>query len=294
MTVTQWRTGLSPAEQISVRALVAAAERVDGVAPVGEQVLRELSGARTDHLLVADESGTVLGYLNLASGGTDATAELAVHPQARRRGIGTALITAAIAHCDNPIRFWSHGTLPSAQALAVKLGLRPVRQLVQMHRSLTRVPENVSLQGLSIRTYAGVGDNPELLRVNNAAFAWHPEQGGWTESDIAERLAVPWFEPEGLFLAFDDSTGALCGFHWTKVHDAALGEVYVLGVDPAAQGRGLGRALTIHGLGHLAGRLSDDEPGVMLYVESDNVAAIKTYESLGFTRVAVDTAYASA
>jgi mycothiol synthase len=30
----------------------------------------------------------------------------------------------------------------------------------------------------------------------------------------------------------------------------------------------------------------------MLYVESDNAAAIKTYRGLGFTVVGVDTAYA--
>ena len=110
-----------------------------------------------------------------------------------------------------------------------------------------------------------------MLRVNNAAFSWHPEQGGWTEvRRRAGRAAV--VRPEGLFLAVDDTTGELVGFHWTKVHDESLGEVYVLGVDPAAQGRGLGRALTLVGLrasgaptGHAVSRLT-----VMLYVESDN------------------------
>jgi mycothiol synthase len=136
-----------------------------------------------------------------------------------------------------------------------------------------------------------------LLRVNNAAFSWHPEQGGWTESDVVGRVGEAWFDPEGLLLAHDGQS--LLGFHWTKVHDdgpgSGLGEVYVLGVDPSAQGRGLGRALTLLGLAHLSRRLGQHHDAtVMLYVESDNVAAIRTYESLGFVLTGVDTAYAAA
>jgi mycothiol synthase len=74
-----------------------------------------------------------------------------------------------------------------------------------------------------------------------------------------------------------------------------MGEVYIVGVDPAAQGRGLGAALTLRGLHHLAERL--DGPGrdaqVMLYVEADNSAAVKTYRRLGFDVVNADVAYAT-
>ena len=131
--------------------------------------------------------------------------------------------------------------------------------------------------------------------MNNAAFAWHPEQGGWTDAEIAERRAEAWFDPDGLFMAFDEQSGALLGFHWTKVHSAILGEVYVVGVDPAAQGRGLGGLLTLIGLHHLAERLTVDgvEPDVMLYVEADNTAAVKTYERLGFDIANTDVAYAA-
>lgn len=285
MTAAYWRNSLSPADRRGVAALIAAAEVADGVSPVGEQVLRELGADRTAHLLAPATDGSIIGYLNLSG----EIAEVVVHPAARRRGIGTALVRAATERAGPGVRFWSHGTLPAARALAAALGLRPVRALVQMRRPLADIPEFSVPQGISIRTYQGGVDNPELLRVNNAAFDWHPEQGGWTEADVAERIAEPWFDPAGLFLAYDDS-GALAGFHWTKVHDERLGEVYVLGVDPAAQGRGLGRALTLHGLGHLHRRLGLRE--VMLYVESDNVAAVKTYESLGFTAAGVDTAYA--
>ena len=147
---------------------------------------------------------------------------------------------------------------------------------------------------MRIDTYRGQDDDAELLRVNNAAFAWHPEQSGWKPADIAERRAEPWFDPAGLFMAFDEQTGRLLGFHWTKVHDESLGEVYVVGVDPAAQGRGIGATLTLVGLHHLAERLSgSDRPTVMLYVEADNSAAVNTYRRLGFEVSSVDVAYAA-
>ena len=213
------------------------------------------------------------------------------------RGIGAAMGRAALARSAGRNRFWAHGTLPPAQATASALGLVAVRELVQMRRSLRGVPEPRIPTGVRIRTYAGTSDDAELLRVNNAAFAYHPEQGGWTAAELEERRGEPWFDPAGLFLAFDDASNdrALLGFHWTKVHpdQPGLGEVYVVGVDPSAQGRGLGQALTAVGIASLrrAAGTAPAEPTVMLYVESDNVAAVRTYESLGFTTYSVDTAY---
>ena len=216
-----------------------------------------------------------------------------VLPRRRRRGVGAALVRTALAHPGEQVRFWAHGTLPAARALAAALDLRAVRELVQMRRTLLDVPEPSVPHGVSVRSYSGPGDIAELLRVNNAAFSWHPEQGGWTRSDISARTGESWFDPVGWFLAVDDATGTLLGFHWTKVHADDTGEVYVLAVDPAARGRGLGRLLTLVGLRHLARRLGHRQgAAVMLYVESDNAAAIRTYEALGFTVAAVDTAYA--
>lgn len=295
MTIVRRCSVLSPGDQDAIRDLVAVAEREDGVAPVGEQVLRELGQQRTEHFVVS-EGDRVVGYLNLAPGRdeADTTAELVVRPDARRRGIGSALVHEALETSDGKARFWAHATLPQARALARKLDLTPVRELVQMSRSLRDLVEVPESEGVSMRTYQGPTDIAEFVRVNNAAFAWHPEQGGWTESDFAERASEPWFDPAGLFLAVDDATGDLLGFHWTKIHDGNLGEVYVIGVDPTAQGRGLGKALTVVGIAHLAHRLGHlDEPAVMLYVESDNTAAIATYESLGFGVASVDTAYSS-
>lgn len=291
MTSLEWRAGLSAYEQRAIREVIDAATAADGVAPVGDQVLRELPHDRTRHLL-AVEDGEIVGYLNLTA--EPAMAELVVHPTARRRGIGSQMARTGLAAGGAGTRIWAHGNLAPARATAAALGLVVVRELLQMRRPLTGLPPVTIPEGVRFATYSGPADDAELLRVNNAAFDWHPEQGGWTESDVAERRAEPWFDPAGLFLAFDDRTGALLGFHWTKIHDADLGEVYVVGVDPAAQGRGLGGALTLIGLHHLAERLSDSsQPTVMLYVEADNSAAVKTYQRLGFEIFAVDAAYAA-
>ena len=254
-----WRTGLSDDDQGRIRALVAAAEALDGVAPVGDQVLRALSHDRTRHLLALDDDGDILGYLNLAPADEEAPAmaELVVHPSARRRGFGSAMARVGLAEGGDGARIWAHGNIEAARATAAALGLVVVRELLQMRRPLDDLPAVTVPDGVRIATYSGPADDAELLRVNNAAFAWHPEQGGWTEADIAERRGESWFDPDGIFLAFDEPTGKLLGFHWTKdCTNSDLGEVYVVGVDPAAQGRGVGAALTLVGLHHLAGALT--------------------------------------
>jgi mycothiol synthase len=302
VTTPQWRATLVADERQQIRELVTAATESDKVAPVGEQVLRELANSRTAHLLATgaypgSTGEKVVGYLNLATGPEDGSgmAELVVHPQARRCGIGAAMIRAALSKTAGQNHFWAHGTLEPARAAAAALGLAPVRELMQMRRPLAGITAPALPDGVRIRTYAGAADDAELLRVNNAAFAAHPEQGGWTAADLAERRAEPWFDPEGLFLAFNEQTDALLGFHWTKVHhkEAGLGEVYIVGVDPSAQGGGLGALLTSVGIAFLARRLGGAaQPRVMLYVESDNTAALRTYRRLGFTEYSVDTAYA--
>ncbi|WP_082943712.1 mycothiol synthase [Mycobacterium sp. 1274761.0] len=292
----RWRTGLSDEEQRAVRALIAAATTEDGIAPVGDQVLRQLAHDRTRHLLALD-GDTVVGFLDLAPATDDAPpmAELVVHPESRRRGIGSAMARAALTEGDSGTRIWAHGNLAPARATAAALGLSAVRELLQMRRPLASGLPPVSIpSGVRIDTYRGPQDDAELLRVNNAAFSWHPEQGGWTQADIDERRGEAWFDPQGLFLAYDQQSGRLLGFHWTKVHDESLGEVYVVGVDPAAQGRGLGATLTLVGLHHLDERLSRAaEPAVMLYVEADNSAAVNTYRRLGFDVSNADVAYAA-
>ena len=205
MTPIGWHRALSDADQQRIRDLIAAASAHDGVAPVGDQVLRELPGDRTRHLLAVDGDGSV-GYLNLAPAGAEAPAmaELVVHPRARRRGIGSAMGRIGLSEGGPGARIWAHGNLEPARGMAAALGLTVVRELLQMRRPLTDLPPVEIPDDVRIATYAGPDDDAELLRVNNAAFAWHPEQSGWTDADIAQRRGEPWFDPRGLFMAFDE------------------------------------------------------------------------------------------
>ncbi|MEU4806673.1 mycothiol synthase [Actinosynnema sp. NPDC023587] len=272
--------------------LLDAAAREDGVAAVGEQVvLRLRPGARgSDHLL-ARSGETLVGYLHLDLFGDAAdnkVAELAVHPGHRRRGVGTALVRAAAERAE-PLRIWAHGGNPGAPALAAKLGYRKVRELLRLRRPLDdALPEATLPDGVVLRPFEPGRDEAAVVYVNHRAFSWHPEQGAMSIEDVREKEHERWFDANGFLLAVDGD-GRLLGFHWTKAHTPDLGEVYVVGVDPDAQGGGLGRALTLAGLAHLR-RSGIGE--VMLYVESDNAAALAVYERLGFTRWDSDAQYA--
>jgi mycothiol synthase len=270
-----------------VGALVEAAAGADGVAPLSEHALLALRAGRGG--LVARDGGTVAGYAHLdpATDDEPAAGELVVHPDFRRRGHGRALLRALREKAGGPLRVWAHGDLPAAAGLAESEGMARVRALFQMRRPAEGpLPEPAVAEGVRLRTFEPGRDEEAWLRVNARAFADHPEQGAWTIEDVREREEEDWFDPSGFFLA--ERGGELAGFHWTKVHPGGIGEVYVVGVDPDAQGLGLGRTLTLTGLHHLrdTGRTQ-----FMLYVDESNTAAVRLYESLGFTRFAVDVMY---
>jgi mycothiol synthase len=291
---------LDPGELAAVALLVERATEADGVRPLSEHVMLHLrhGGDSVDrHLLAYADGDRLAGYAHLDT--TDevagASAELAVDPALRGQGFGRRLVQQLLAESpDGRLRLWSHGGLPAAATLAASMGFTLSRSLWQMRRSLfAPLPQPVLPDGVYVRTFRPGQDDAAWLALNARAFAGHPEQGRWTQEDLAHRLSERWFDPAGFFLA-ERAGDHLVGFHWTKVHGAGahghepIGEVYVVGVDPAEQGQGLGRSLTLVGLQHLraAGLAS-----VLLYVDADNTAAIRLYTGLGFTRWDVDVMF---
>ncbi|MFD3513636.1 mycothiol synthase [Streptomyces sp. NPDC058657] len=290
---------LDERQATEVLALLAGAARTDGVQAVSEQGRLAIKGGRrsgVSHLLVHDDGGVLVGYAQLED--TDPVeapaAELVVHPERRGHGFGRALGDALLAASGRRLRVWAHGGKAAARHLAQALGLALFRELRQLRRPLGKVDEldiaePVYPQGVRVRTFVPGQDDAAWLAVNAAAFAHHPEQGSLTQRDLDDRMAEEWFDPEGFFLAVAEDDGRIVGFHWTKVHrQEQLGEVYVVGIAPDAQGGGLGKALTATGLRHLA---AQGLPTASLYVDADNVAAVTVYERLGFKTYETDLMY---
>ncbi|WP_433332638.1 mycothiol synthase [Spirillospora sp. CA-294931] len=287
MSEARGPAALPEAEIAEVLELVEAAAAADGVGPLSEHALLALRNGAPGLTVVSGGAIVAYAHLDPATGGESAAGEFVVHPSHRRRGHGRTLLRALLTAAGGSLRVWAHGDLAAAAKLAGSEGLDRVRVLFQMRRpGPGPLPDAAVAEGVRLRTFVPGEDEDAWLRVNARAFAHHPEQGAWTIDDLLQREREPWFDPSGFFLA--EREGTLLGFHWTKVHPDGLGEVYVVGVDPDAQGLGLGRTLTLAGLRHLRDR---GVPHVLLYVDESNAAAVRLYESLGFTRHAVDVMY---
>ena len=318
-------THLDAQQILGVNKLLEQATIADGARPLNEHAWLHLrhGGDEQGHHVLAVLAGrsnedtdqqTIVGYahVDITDQVEGASAELAVLPEMRNRGIGQQLVYQAIALSpDGRLRLWAHGETPGAQALAQSSHFEKPRSLWQMRRSLfAPIPQPEIPSGIQIREFDESKDIDAWLDINKRAFAHLPDQSSWTETDLRRRLAESWFCPEGFFIAERISDSQVVGFHWTKAHgdppsghhhphddrprgEAShnhdpIGEVYVLAVDPEAHSRGLGRALTLVGLNFLR---SLGLGQAMLYVDSDNTRAIKLYTGLGFVHWDSDVLY---
>lgn len=296
-----WTPALTAEQRRGAKELVTAATDADGVSPLSEHVLLHLGDPASLgalHLLLRTPADELAGYAQLdVTDAHGARAEVVVAPAYRRQGYGAALVRLLRERAgDRPLHLWAHGQGEAAAALAQKIGFRRTRVLWQLVlRSDVMLEEPSWPVEVRVRTFAVGRDEAAWVALNAAAFADHPDQGSWTRADLELREHEDWFDPHGFFLAEQPGRAGLAGFHWTKVHPAdanrdQVGEVYVIGVAPAAQGTGLGKALLLQGLSYLRG-LGLGE--VILYVDDDNTTAMRLYERMGFTRAHADVTYES-
>ncbi|MFP5316912.1 MAG: mycothiol synthase [Acidimicrobiia bacterium] len=296
---------LGRADVDAVTELLEVANEVDHHHPLDEHRWLDLvQGGREGFAgLVAWEPGHdhPVGYAQLSREPSPTRAgswalEFVVDPHHRDTDpeIGLRLVEAALdvvrEEGGGHVHMWVPKPTPLHDRIAEATGLRRGRQLLQMRRPLPLDDElGAEGAGLAVRPFIPGFDDEPWLVVNNRAFRWHDEQGGWTLDTLKARQAQDWFDPAGFLL--HERNGRLAGFCWTKVHTdhtPPLGEIYVIAVDPDFQGQGLGRRLVLAGLDWL-GR-NRIETG-MLYVDRDNAPAVRLYESLGFTLDHVDQAY---
>lgn len=299
----------------SVHTLAHAATVADGVAPLSEQTLLSLGtdSPTLTHALARNRAGTVVGYAQIDRGGEFASAEILVHPDHRRRGTGKLLLRISTRDATLParsgepgdarkgLRVWAHGDLPAARAFAQAAGLTVVRELLVLERTLDGSKTGPTLpDDVELRTFDPASEDAHVwVALNAQAFADHPEQGRLTTDDVAARMAEEWFDPAGLQLLWPRSphdpqaTPRPLGYVWTKIptgqpEASREGEIYAIGVDPGAQGRGFGRMLLDAGFAHVA---RQGAKRVILYVDGDNAAAMRLYNRTGFTRRSADVQY---
>ena len=277
---------LSPPDAPWLPALISRARDTDGQPPFSDQSLIDLRLGERELLSIDEIAAAIV---------SSTEAELVVDPDARGRGHGTALLRAVVDRSlrqaqgerqgqGTPLLIWAHGDHPAARALAARFGFSPVRRLLQLRAEVSA--DEVSTASTTDFFRPGI-DDAAWLALNARAFAAHPEQGSVAQKDLDAIMAEPWFDAS-TFLVLREGD-AMVGYCWLKV-EGTVGELYVVGVDPDHQREGLGRRLVAAGLSRLR------ELGIRsasLYVEADNVGAVRLYESFGFSQYSIDIQYAS-
>jgi mycothiol synthase len=286
------KRSLDPEDVREVEHLLDRVYQAEGHRPIDEHRWSEAAhGGRSElagFLLRQAGHDHLVAYSQVTAGDQSWAIDVVIDPHHRDdallitpRVLGAAVDLIA-AEGGGPVHWWVRDPDEAHTRIAELVGLAPARDLWQMRVALPLAETT----DVVTRPFVVGRDEEAWLEVNNAAFAWHPEQGGWTVEDLRSRQEEPWFDPEGFLLHERD--GRLAGFCWTKLHrEPDEGEIYVIAVHPGFAGQGLGRALTVAGLAHLSRRTDTG----MLYVDAANTPAVGLYAALGFTRVSTNRAF---
>ncbi|WP_250506610.1 mycothiol synthase [Bowdeniella massiliensis] len=293
---------LADLDPIIATKLVALAEEIaehDGIAAFGATALADLRRPQP-----RDEYAVLMeGEEPVAFAWCDGTsAEFGVRPDHRGKGLGQLLLRAV--HKRYPTAaVWAHGNLPGAEAVARDAGLRPVRELWYMECELGPIEElmehNADEMAASLKPPAGMvlrgfreGDEADWVHTNQAAFADHPEQSQVDEAAFAELREEKWWQPHLLRLLTIKNPApgepAIAGFVWLKPAKPGVMEIFVVGVHPTQQRKGIGSLLMREAL---TTAVNMGATRAVLYVDGADKVAIHTYEVQGFVHKGTDVQY---
>jgi mycothiol synthase len=215
--------------------------------------------------------GEVFGYalLTPAANLIDATLDIVIPPDHRQADATKALLRNVLSETNRRVSWWTREPRPlDAPTIAAAFGGHPHRAVLRMERTL----QDPFPTDLPTRAFQDV-DAPEIVRINNDAFAGHHDRAHLNEEQVHEQLRVFGNRYEDLRMV----DGAFC---WTKRESATESELFVLAIDSAHQGQGLGPRLLLASMEYV--RTAHHSSRVSLYVEHDNARAIALYERNGF------------
>lgn len=321
LTTLTWRA-IAGSDVAAWAELLAAAEAVDrcGEHYSAEDLAEELADPILD--VAADTIGAFNGERMVAYGVVrDKTVpagvhrrkglyrvhtEGCVHPDFRRRGIGTELMRRMTARGGQmralrapgqaaELAVYANDRIPGVPALTESVGMRPVRWWCQMSRDLTDLDESVPVPvGLRLAAWNPAID--EQLRVaHNETFA-----GNWGSLEYDSAYWRHWvcgsrgFRPEISLLLWDGDQ--IAGYQLvyefeaetdaTGVREAWIGQV---GTRPPWRGRGVASTLLTHVLA--ACRENGYQRAALSVDTGNSTGALRLYERAGFVVTERATSY---
>ena len=231
-------------------------------------------------LLIGRQAGCATLHVEEAIG--RGVLECGVHPGARSRGVGRALVDAAVAHARGLGLEVLDFDAPEGDEAAARLfggaGFAVVRRHLHLRIEGLAPPPQREAQGRVVRALRRE-EAPALTEIQNAAFT-----GSWgycpnTPEQLDYRIyELPLDHPDDVVVVEEE--GRLVGYCWAQRRGRGEpGVVGMVGVLPEAQGRGVGWAATAASLAALA------EAGAQpidITVDEANTPAVNLYRSLGF------------
>jgi mycothiol synthase len=243
-------------------------EAISSAGEVGEWIDEE--GGVAQGVVALDGDGRIRGFAS--PGGRQA--QFLADPALTDR-LADELLPWLRERCDS-VELMSFGGDAARVAAFERHGLRHLRSSFLLARpdSAGPLPEASLPNGVDVTPYRLGDDDEAVHRLIYVDAAWASEPGH------AERDLEAWREMiancESLFLAREG--GRPIGWVAGRVLDSGRGFVNTLAVAVSERGRGLGRALLLHGLRDLQQRGAE---GLTLGVEAANDAALGLYRSVG-------------
>lgn len=233
--------------------------------------LRRRNGDRVEDALWW-EGDRLLGFLGIY--GFESSPELAgmVAPGARRRGIGTALLDAALPLCRERGDARPLLIVPRPSVAGKRLALRRGGVIDHSEHALVLAGDPTSGSDeprLALRPATGA-DLPLVARLLEAGF------GTPAPDDLADRLDLP--SEQTLIVEWSGSAVGTLRLR----RDGDDARVYGFVIDPPRQGQGIGRAALRRACQQLR---ADGARRIGLEVDVDNDRALGLYTSVGFAPV---------
>ncbi len=241
-------------------------------------------------LFVVETNGSLVGYMDMVPelGIGRVILDVWLSPEHRRKGLAVKLLNYAMRHAGElgagivQVNVMEGNT--AARTALSRLGFRCVRQFLEFKLDMAALCQTEAEQADRECCHLGCGEEDTLARIQNRCFA-----GSWgynpnTVETVTYRTSLSDCSPEDVLLIGEGDEVA--GYCWTTVTGgggAAGGEregrIYMLGVAPDYEGRGIGKRLLLAGLAHLS-RKGIRLAGVT--ADSENQAACALYRSVGF------------